>query len=243
MKQGRGLIEALKRALRNRGMTYRDVAHELGLSEASIKRIFSARSFSLERLEAVCEMLDMRIIDLCRLAEQLESGADRHLGVAQERALARDPAMLSYFYRLLSGWEVARVNAAQGLDEHRATRMLAALDRLGLIELLPGNAVRMRVGPRIEWRRDGPLWQRYAEPVQEDFFAGRFAGEDAELRFETGELSAASLELLGRKLARLAIEFHELVELDASLPPERRRHTGLMLAVKPWEYSGLFSGG
>jgi transcriptional regulator with XRE-family HTH domain len=240
MKQGKALVDSLKRVLRNRGLTYRDVAQALGISEASVKRTFSERSFSLARLEAVCELLDLRFIELCRLAERFESERDRHLSIAQEQALAADPVLLGVFYRLLSGWNARRIEQAQGLDAHRITRLLVNLDRLGLIELQPGNEVRLIVGPRLEWRRDGPLWRRYAEPVQEDFFRGRFDGTDDDLRFETGELSKASLELMQRKLERLAQEFHELVELDASLPAERRRHAGLMLAVKPWVYSALF---
>jgi DNA-binding Xre family transcriptional regulator len=240
MSQARALVDSLKRMLRNRGMTYRDVAVALGISEASVKRTFSQRSFSLSRLEVICDALDIRLIDLCRLAEKLESERDRFLSVTQEAALANDPVLLRYFYRLLSGWSTERINRAQGVDTHHATRLLASLDRLGMIELLPGNKTRLRVGPRLEWRQDGPLWRRYAEPVQQDFFRGRFDTDDANLRFETGELSPASLELLQRKIAKLSMEFHELVDLDASLPAQDRQHAGLMLAVKPWEFSELF---
>lgn len=240
MRQSRVLIDTLKRCLRNYGLTYRDVASSLNLSEASIKRVFSDHRFSLERLEAICALMNMRIIDLCRLAEKLQAEDVTRLNVDQEAALAASPALLRYFYRLLSGWAVAAVNQSQGLNEHKGVQILARLDRLGLIELLPGNKVRLLVGPHVSWRRDGPLWTRYADSVQADFLKEGFRDDEAFLFFETGELSAVSMELIHRKMARLAAEFRELVELDSTLNIDERKHAGLMLASKPWLYSPLF---
>ena len=53
MAQTRELIKTLKLALKARGKTYADVALELGLTEASVKRLFSRQSFSLDRLDQV----------------------------------------------------------------------------------------------------------------------------------------------------------------------------------------------
>jgi DNA-binding Xre family transcriptional regulator len=64
MGQTRELIGTLKAALKSQGKTYADVARELGLAEASVKRIFSQQSFSLDRLDRVCHMLGMEISDL-----------------------------------------------------------------------------------------------------------------------------------------------------------------------------------
>ena len=50
MSQTRELIKTLKTALKAQGKTYADVAVELGLTEASVKRLFSQQSFSLSRL-------------------------------------------------------------------------------------------------------------------------------------------------------------------------------------------------
>ena len=68
MSQTSDLLAALKKCLRAKGLTYRDVAQALQLSEASIKRLFSEQTFSLSRLEDVCRFLDMSIYDLARLA-------------------------------------------------------------------------------------------------------------------------------------------------------------------------------
>jgi len=242
MQESQVLTATLKRCLHASSLTYSDVAAALDLSEASVKRVFSEGTFTVQRLERICAMMDMRIGDLCRLADKLHSELSTTLSMEQETALVESPVLLRYFYRLLSGWETDAINQEQGLNEHKATRLLAQLDRLGMIELQPRNKVRMRVGPHIAWRTDGPLWQRYADAVQADFMnPGGFRGADASFHFETGELSAGSLDIVSRKLARLAREFLELVELDSTLQPQQRQHVGLMMGLKPWLFSPLFT--
>jgi len=45
-----------KRLLRGKGMTYAAVAQGLDISEASVKRMFSRRDFTLQWLEEVCRV-------------------------------------------------------------------------------------------------------------------------------------------------------------------------------------------
>ena len=48
------LVEALKRTLKAKGLTYADVAGAIALSEASVKRMFARGDFTLQRLEEIC---------------------------------------------------------------------------------------------------------------------------------------------------------------------------------------------
>src|SRR5688572_25202412 len=56
MAHSGALVEVLKRELRTKGVTYAQVARKLGLSEASVKRMFSRRDFTLKRLDQVCQL-------------------------------------------------------------------------------------------------------------------------------------------------------------------------------------------
>lgn len=236
MTQTADLLNALKKALRSRGLTYRDLAGALQLSEASVKRLFSEQTFSLRRLEDACRFLDIGIYDLARMTRLGDAQRATQLELAQENALAADSTLLTYFYLLLTGWKPARVARTLGLDAAENTLVLAQLDRLRLIELQPRNTVRLRTNRRIAWRADGPIRKRYANEVKLDFVAGDFADRDECLSFETAELSDASISVLNRRLARLAKEFDDLADLDLHLPPERKRNVGLMLALRPWTY-------
>ena len=70
MEQTHQLIDTLKKELRRVGKTYADVAKELDLSEASVKRLFSERNFSLYRLEKTCTLIG---IDMAELVDSMRS--------------------------------------------------------------------------------------------------------------------------------------------------------------------------
>ena len=53
------LIDSLKRVLKSRHVTYAVLAQRIGMSEASVKRLFSQRTFTLNRLEQVLTALEL----------------------------------------------------------------------------------------------------------------------------------------------------------------------------------------
>ena len=150
MNQTNQWIDTVKRCLKARGITYKDVAIALNLSEASVKRLFSERSFSMQRLERICRLMDMSFSDLARLNDLKYEERQTTLSGKQETALAGDAILLSYFYLLLKGWSVDRLAQRFALKETRQIRLLAKLDRLGLIELQPQNRVRLLTARRIQ---------------------------------------------------------------------------------------------
>src|SRR5689334_23687462 len=103
MNDSRKLVEALKRVVRMRGMTYATLAARARLSEATVKRLFSRGTFTLARLEQFCALLDIDFQELARLAA---GGGDdtREMTLAQESALAADERLLAMFYLVYSGW-------------------------------------------------------------------------------------------------------------------------------------------
>ena len=52
-------VEALKKSVRARGLTYAELGRRLRLSEASVKRMFSRGSFTLARIEEVLAAVDL----------------------------------------------------------------------------------------------------------------------------------------------------------------------------------------
>ena len=86
MAQTREIIGTLKKALKAQGKTYADVAVALGLTEASVKRLFAQQSFSLARLDQVCHLLDIEISDLVQLMNEQQQRLQQ-LTVEQEMEL------------------------------------------------------------------------------------------------------------------------------------------------------------
>lgn len=239
MDQSEQLIDALKQTLKSRGMTYRDVARGLGISEASVKRIFAERTFTLRRLEDVCRLLEINIYDLARMTGMRADSPPRELDRSQEQALADDPVLLTYFYLLITGWSAQRIARRFELDADRNGRYLDSLHDLKLIRRLPRNRVRLLTGRRINWRHNGPVRRLYEARVKAEFLKSRFDRPDELMRLESGELSDASVRILQRKLEQLAGEFENYAEADVNLPASQKRAFAMLLAFRPWTFWSL----
>ena len=230
---------AIKDALKARGRTYAWLAARLSLSEASVKRLLSRGGISLERLDAICEALELDGNDLLDLARDREDGV-RELTLEQEQSLAEDSTSLVVFYMLLNGLSQERIARECGLAEATLTGALARLDRLKLITLLPGNRVRLRLGKDHTWRPNGPLRRRYREQALRDFVSSPFAAEGEYLRFEVGLLGQSGLDQLKKRIDRLAQEFNQLADLEGRTPADAaKRRITLALAFRPWDFARI----
>lgn len=233
MAQTTALIDALKRVLREQGITYADVAGQLKLSLPSVKRLFADKQFSLRRLDQVCELAGIEISDLARRVQQDKEIS--HLEWEQEQQLVSDPKLMIVAVSALNRWTFAEILNAYELTEAELIQRLAQLDRMKLLELLPGNRLRPLVSPDFQWHRNGPIQQYFEAQVQTDFFNCAFTRPGEIRLFVTGMLSRQANAQMQQKLQRLGQDFRNLHEEDKGLPLAERFGTSLVLAMRPWE--------
>lgn len=227
------LVDALKRVLRAQNLTYRDVAAGLQLSEAAVKRMFSRRAMSLVRLEQLSALLD---VGLAELSAEAARGR-RSLAVlseAQEQALVDDSALLLALFLTLNRWSTQDVLTQFDFTEPQWIALLVRLDRLGIIELLPGNRARTRTGRNFRWRTNGPMERHFRLRLLGDYFRRPFEGERDVLLLLSGSLGADGIRQLRQRLEEVAREFDALLARDATLPTAERNGVSLVLAMKPW---------
>ena len=236
MTQTEQISIALKQCLKQRNLTYADLAKKISMSEASVKRLLSQNTMTLTRLEEICQALDLDFYTLARMArgtsEQLAE-----LSLAQEKALAQDIKLLTLFHLLLHDWRFDDICATFEVTQAEGVKLLTTLDRLKLIELLPNNKVRLVAPQKFTWRSDGPVRQRFQATAIAEYLAGAFAPKNDLLRLEVREMSPASMAIVKRKMERLAVEFNELAEVDSTLAIANRESVGMVLAIRPWVFS------
>lgn len=236
MAQVTALIDTLKRELKAHGKTYADVATHLNLSEASVKRLFAERSFTLQRLEAVCTLLGIELSDLVQRMTYHHAQLSQ-LTREQEQEIADDVELLLVAINVINGMRFKDILRYYDLSEVDCISKLAKLDRLKIIDLLPGNRVKLRIAPNFHWRPDGPIQRFFHDKIEQDFFSSRFDRSTEKLLVSNALLSAANNALLQRKMQRLAEEFNQLMREDMALPVEERHGTTLVMAMRQWNAS------
>jgi transcriptional regulator with XRE-family HTH domain len=148
------LVDALKRLLKGRGITYATLAQGLGISEASVKRMFSRRDFTLQRLEDVCRIAGVEFAELARAAGAENTGI-AHLTVEQEEEIVSDPMLLLVALCAVGNWTVEQITKTYNLTLAECIGCLTRLDRRRIIELQPGNRIRPLIS-RTSSRRSHP---------------------------------------------------------------------------------------
>ncbi|WP_313920116.1 helix-turn-helix transcriptional regulator [Tahibacter sp.] len=235
MSAGQTLVRNIRSVLRQRGITYKQLALLLDLSEPTIKRDLSRGDFSLGRLDRICEVLELSLSDLVDGGQA--SASLQELSEAQERALVRDPHLLLLTYLLVNDWKFGEITATYEFDETRLVSLLLRLDELGIVDYRPPRRVKKLTARNFAWRRDGPVHEFFLARVAGEFLRGSFDGIGDELRFLSGMLSMGSRTRMKTAMVRLAQEFDELARQDARLPLVDRDGFSLMLGLRQWEFS------
>lgn len=231
-------IGTVKRLLKAQGLTYRDVGTALELSEASVKRVFSEQSFTLARLARIAQLLGFTLAELlAESASQLPSL--RTLTAEQEAKVVGDAKLLLVTVCALNRWTVAEIVAEYRLTRAECLKHLLVLDRMGLVEVLPGDRVRPLVARDFDWLPDGPIRRYFMEHALDDFLDSNFNQAEETLEFGQGLLTESGLAQLRLELRRLRARMAALHEESMAAPLEHRRGIGLMLALRRWEPQGF----
>lgn len=238
MSQSTLLVKAIKRELKSRRISYRQVAATLGLSESTIKQMFANGNFSLKRLDELCEILSLEFTELARLAGEQHTGLEL-LSVEQEERLIGDPKLLLITYCVVNKWSFSDIVKRYNISENECVQKLAELDRMHLAELLPGNRIRPLISLNFRWQPNGPIEKYFRQEVQSQFFDSSFTETGALRLVKSGDISTSTFNQIAYRLEATGQLFDDLAREDHASPPIDRRGTSMILAIRHWQFSAF----
>ncbi|MBK1615705.1 transcriptional regulator [Rubrivivax gelatinosus] len=232
------LIVTIKRLLKAQGHTYRELAAALKLSEPSVKRLFSSQRLTVDRLAQIGDFLGYT------MAEILQESADsmprlQTLTLAQEAALVSNTKLLLVAVCAFNHWSVDDIVRAYRLSRAECLKQLLSMDRLQIIDLLPGDRIRLRVARDFAWLPDGPIHRFFMRQGVHDFLQGEPGAADQGLEFVYGMLTRDAQAELLVELRRLRTKLAALHDESASAPIGQRRGTSVLVAMRDWEPEGF----
>jgi len=212
------LLVELKRLLKDRNIRYCDIAEQLNLSETTIKRKLTGHGLSVSMLESVCSMAGVRLIDLAELAARRSDSKIHSLSTAQEQGLADAPFTAFIFLLLRYDWTPRQIQQEFELNDADIFLHLRRLEKLRLLDLFPGNRVRLLTVRHPEWIPGGPLRRAVDDTMRRHFEAMDFHDPQSVWQLETVKLSRGSIDQLRQMMASLSQRMRELATDDRSLP-------------------------
>jgi transcriptional regulator with XRE-family HTH domain len=232
MPKATTLVDSLKRELKARNITYADLATRISMSEASVKRMFSQKNFTLQRLDDILQATEISLRDLA-----LNSGEESlisELTFEQEKEIINDPKEFLVAVSVLNLLTVEQMIKIYELTEVEVIKYLLRLDKIGFLELLPNNRVKLLVSRTFRWIPNGPIQNDFRDQAYAEYLSCDFNGDHELMRLINVMLSKQSVNALLNRLKQVAREFSEQHQEDAKLPFEEKHRMSFMLAARPW---------
>ena len=232
------LVTALKAELKAAGITYAELAAQLGMAESSIKRIFAKADMPLSRIDEVLRVLKMDFAELARKIADAQP-LRRELTLDQETAVVADRKLLLLAICAFSHWSVEQMTATYAVSEAECVKYLLRLDRLGIIELRPLNRYRLKVAKGFRWRPHGPVMTYFREQVVSDYFSGGFDAEGELLMLVHGQVSDGQAASFVERLERVGQDFAQQHLAEQKLSAGHKRSYTLVVGMRSW-FFGAF---
>lgn len=234
MSEAAQLISTIKKHLKSQGKTYRDVAAALHLSEPSVKRLFASGRVTLDRMIQLANLLGYTLAELSREAQAAQPRLSM-LTEQQEREVVSDPKLLVVAVCALNHWTAEDISQSYRVDHVECIKYLLRLDKLRIIDLLPGNRIRLNIARDFDWLPHGPIKQYFRSRGLSDFLESSFSRDGEAMAFVNGMLTEQAIVQMQEELRKLRKRFAELHEESLSAPLSKRHGTGLLFAMRSWE--------
>jgi transcriptional regulator with XRE-family HTH domain len=232
------LVQALKAELKASGITYAELAKQLGMAESSIKRIFAKADMPLSRIDEVLRVLKMDFAELARKVADAQP-LRRELTEPQEAAVVADRKLMLLAICCLSQWTFEQMISTYTFTEVECVKYLLRLDKLGIIELRPLNRYRLKVAKGFRWLPDGPVMHYFRQHVADDYFSGGFDGEGEMLMLVHGQIGRSLAATFVERLQRVGQDFAHQHLADQKLPPEQKRPYTLVVGMRSWLFAAF----
>lgn len=226
------LKRAVRQIMKNRGMTYGDLATHLGVSYATVKRIMTTEELSLSRLLDICDWLGVSIRDVATYASEHPEEPPGEFTIEQDLFLAADPRYYLFLAELVDGLTPARIQKKYNLTAKSLDKYLRKLEQLDLLKVAAGGKVRPTSRHMPSWRKNGEMtklhFQRIIDGFSQffkDFFFKKLNTDQAQAikgRATTSltKLSAKSFERYITELDAFTRKWGDIADLEQKTLPE-----------------------
>jgi transcriptional regulator with XRE-family HTH domain len=229
------ILETLRKILKNRKLTYAQVAARLGVSEQTVKRVFNGDDCPVSRLLEICDVAGVKLADVMQLTEN-EGEAFFELTPEQEQHFVDYPSEYRFFIQLLEGKDADAIKAEHGLSDRAVFKYLRQIEALGLCDVLPGNRYTLKVRGDHSFLRNGPLAKKHGTDLMTEMFA--FLSEEKNQSDRTTwtststRISVDTLRDMKEEMKDLARRYRKIAARESELlPKDQTVDTTWVLAI------------
>lgn len=154
------LMKSLKGLLKERGISYNELAKKMNMSESGVKKIFTSQDCSFQKLVSITKILNIKMTDLLMEIET-EEMRSVEFSAKQQQFFLKNQDVFHFFVKLvIERKSVEDIKTESKLTEAKTFKYLRALDEIGLIGLLPEDKIQIPPVSLVSHFGSGPLLEK-----------------------------------------------------------------------------------
>lgn len=162
--------KTLKSLMKSKKATYESMAKALKTSPATIKRRLNGEDLTLKQLRELASALSVSFYEIIELSKVVKR--EPHLFTEeQEKLLSSSFKIKMLFRQILAGASFNKIKNELSLSEKELRAFSRDLEKVGLIQLLPGDRFSLMVHYPFRWQSNGHLQKTYGNLVLQNIFS------------------------------------------------------------------------
>lgn len=161
--------KTIKHLMKENKISYAKMAHELKLSEVTIKRWLNSDDISIGQLNSFAKVLGVSFYELIELAKN-EKREVYQFSKVQEKVLAKNLNYIKTFRFVLIGESFNKIMKNLSLTESALRKIIRELEEVELVELRKNDLLVPLVFFPFKWQENGDLFKAYNRLILENIF-------------------------------------------------------------------------
>lgn len=228
MIETKDVMNHLKEIMKMKRVTYKELAHHLGLSESGIKKIMQSYDLSLSRLQEITQYLEINVVDLMAHISDPKILEGRFSSEI-EQFFVKSPEKFDFYWKLVvERTPLREIQDDWNIKDAELYKWLRELDQLNLIQWQKGDTIKLPARQMTKWVGRGPLTEKiqrqWAHDLIDDSYVQKTTGTSTyRLRYlkiskkTKAELQSAieelELEFLQRSVREQSLSDEELIDV------------------------------
>jgi len=206
------ILVVLKRVMKSKKITYSKLAMKLGMSESGIKKIFSSRDCSLNKLSEICTVLELKFEDVLALIES-PSVETKELGLAEQTYFLKHYECFKLFWLLVyDQMALEEIQIKLNIKKAKLYQYLKKLEEFSLIEWLPNDRVKPINSTYVLWKNKGEFIKKikisWSKSILDDAL-NEIKGNEAYFSLRYLRLTSRSHDEFTKAVHELILEFEK----------------------------------
>jgi DNA-binding Xre family transcriptional regulator len=227
----------LKKVIKERGLSYGQVAKSIGRSESGFKKIMSSNDCSLQRLESICGAIGLRLSDLILAAENRELLNVTFEPQIEDFFLRQREGFQIYWFLVYERRSLDEIQKLMKIEKRRLDSLLRSLDRLNLIKLLPDDRIVVPTPRGVRWigrsKFTIPLFKKWAQILLDRSLHGlsEIDGRQKYFNIRYLQMSESTWQDYLEALEKLEVEFSNRATAEMRMNIKKLRHVRSLTIV------------